>query len=110
MMSKRAKVHFLTAYVEYLLDQGIRSEEYYLGDASRFLRYLLATTTSEQVNEYIRSANHSQAYRTRLEKTLRKFFTFAHENLSIETGQILDRQKEPDQHLVHEMAGRGDTI
>ncbi len=110
MMSKRAKVHFLTAYVEYLLDQGIRSEEYYLGDASRFLRHLLANATSEQVESYICSVHHSQAYRTRLEKTLRKFFIFAHENLSIDTKLVLDRQKEPDQHLVHRKAGRGDTI
>ncbi len=109
-MSKRAKIHFLTAYVEYLLDQGIRSEEYYLGDASRFLRHLLASATSEQVESYICSSHHSAAYRTRLEKTLRKFFLFAQENLSLETAQILHRQKEPDQHLVHKKTGRGDTI
>ncbi|NLL42021.1 MAG: hypothetical protein GX251_01620 [Firmicutes bacterium] len=109
-MSKRAKIHFLTAYVEYLLDQGIRSEEYYLGDASRFLRHLLSNTTSEQVHSYICSAHHSEAYQMRLEKTLRKFFTFAHENLSIEIGQILDRQKEPDHNLVQRKFGRGDTI
>lgn len=111
MMSKRAKVHFLTAYVEYLLDQGIRSEEYYLGDASRFLRHLLATTTPEQVDSYICSSHHSAAYRSRLENTLRKFFIFASENLAIETEQILNRQKEPDHHLVQQQkAGRGDTI
>ncbi|NMB21072.1 MAG: hypothetical protein GX979_09395 [Firmicutes bacterium] len=109
-MSKRAKIHFLTAYVEYLLDQGIRSEEYYLGDASRFLRYLLATTTPEQVETYIASTHHSKAYQNRLEKTLRKFFLFAHERLSLETLEIVHRQKEPDQHLVHKKAGRGDTI
>ncbi|NLL47894.1 MAG: hypothetical protein GX249_04855 [Firmicutes bacterium] len=109
-MSKRAKVHFLTAYVEYLLDQGIRSEEYYLGDASRFLRHLLATTTCEQVESYISSTHHSQAYQKRLEKTLRKFFRFASEKLSLEPLDILHRQKEPDQHLVHEKTGRGDTI
>ena len=109
-MSKRAKVHFLTAYIEYLLDQGIRSEEYYLGDASRFLRHLLAKTTSEQVESYIASAHHSPAYRNRLEKTLRKFFLFAQEKLYLETEEILQRQKEPDQHLVHKKTGRGDTI
>ena len=109
-MSKRAKIHFLTAYVEYLLDQGIRSEEYYLGDASRFLRFLLANTTREQVDSYICSMHHSEAYRARLDKTLRKFFVFAREKLAIETEQILDRQKEPDQHLVHRKVGRGDTI
>ncbi len=109
-MSKRAKVHFLTAYVEYLLDQGIRSEEYYLGDASRFLRHLLATATKEQIDSYICSSHHSDSYRTRLEKTLRKFFLFASENLAMEIGELLDRQKEPDQHLVQKKAGRGDTI
>ena len=107
-MSKRARVHFLTAYVEYLLDQGIRSEEYYLGDASRFLRFLLANTTKEQVDTFICSMKHSPAYRARLEGTLRKFFVFAEEKLAIETRQVLDRQK--DQHLVHREVGRGDTI
>lgn len=109
-MNKRAKVYFLTAYVEYLLDQGIRSEEYYLGDASRFLRHLLATTTQEQIDSYICRDHHSAAYRSRLEKTLRKFFLFASDSLAIEIGQILNRQKEPDQHLVQKKAGRGDTI
>jgi hypothetical protein len=99
-MSKRAKIHFLTAYVEYLLDQGIRSEESYLGDASRFLRYLLAKATPEEIEAYICSDHHSPAYRSRLERTLAKFFCFAQEQLSIDT-QIPHRQKEPDRYLVH---------
>ena len=78
-MGKRATIHFLTAYVEYLLDQGIRSEEYYLGDASRFLRFLLANTTAEQVQSYIRS-HSSPAYRARLEKTLRSFSSSPRKN------------------------------
>lgn len=99
-MSKRIKVHFLTAYVEYLLDQGIRSEEYYLGDASRFLRYLLASATDEDVHAYIHNAKHSQSYQKRLEKTLRKFFIFAEERLAIKSNELLLRQKEPDKKLV----------
>lgn len=87
-MSKRAKVHFLTLYVEYLLDQGIRSEEYYLGDASRFLRHLLATATAEQVEEYILMTTSSTSYRLRLEKTLRKFFVFAEERLAISPPEL----------------------
>lgn len=82
-MGKRPTVHFLTAYVEYLWDQGIRSEEYYLGDASRFLRFLLASTTADQVELFIES-HRSPAYRARLEKTLRKFFAFAQDKLAIE--------------------------
>lgn len=102
MMSKRAKVHFLTAYIEYLLDQGIRSEEYYLGDASRFLRYLLASATKEQVQEYINAAARSPSYRNRLRKTLRKFFLFAQERLAIDCGELSFEQKKPDRHLVQE--------
>lgn len=108
-MSKRSKVYFLTAYVEYLLDQGIRSEEYYLGDASRFLRFLLASATPDQVEAYIR-AHRSPTYRARLEKTLGKFFAFAAEGLSIDSCQFLLRQKKPDQDLVQKKIGRGDTI
>lgn len=99
-MSKRAKIHFLTAYIEYLLDQGIRSEEHYLGDASRFLRYLLAGATREDLHRYIHNSKHSPAYRQRLEKTLRKFFLFAQEQLAIDQSKLLARQKEPDQNLV----------
>jgi len=99
MMSKRPTVHFLTAYVEYLLDQGIRSEEYYLGDASRFLRFLLANTTAEQIQDYIYS-HSSPTYRARLEKTLRKFFCFAQEKLAIEVAQMAHIQKKPDRDLV----------
>jgi hypothetical protein len=62
------------------------------------------------VDSYICSMHHSEAYRARLEKTLRKFFLFAQEKLSIEAEEILNRQKEPDQHLVHRKVGRGDTI
>jgi hypothetical protein len=29
-MAGKGKVHFLTAYIEFLLDEGIKSEEYYL--------------------------------------------------------------------------------
>lgn len=100
MMSKRTKVHFLTFYVEYLLDQGIRSEEYYLGDASRFLRWLLANTTSEQIESYLSSEEYSPSYRSRLEGTLRKFFAFAEEKLYIEAPEIKSSQKKPDHDLV----------
>lgn len=108
------KVHFLTAYVEYLLDCGIRSEEYYLGDASRFLRFLLANSTEEDVKRFIRESAYSPHYRKRLEKTLRKFFIFCSERLSIECPQ---KQKEPDTAPSFKalasssnMHGRGDTI
>src|SRR5690554_4559255 len=82
-MSKNSKVHFLTAYVEYLMDNGVRSEEYYLGDASRFIRYLLANCSENDLLLYIEQSAKSPAYRIRLEKTLKKFFAFASERLAI---------------------------
>lgn len=116
-MSKNAKVHFLTAYVEYLLDSGIRSEEYYLGDASRFMRYLLANATEEDVYRYINGATRSPSYRNRLEKTLKRFFLFASERLAINQVHLLQTQKKPDNYSPHleqssssVSIGRGDTI
>lgn len=110
-MSKKAKVHFLTAYVEYLLDQGIRSEEYYLGDASRFLRYLLANTTKDEIESYIYKINRSPSYRARLETSLRKFFSFAEEKLAIENKSFLPIQKETSSTPgFQKKVGRGDTI
>lgn len=82
-LGKKGHVYFLTAYVEYLLDEGIRSEEYYLGDASRFLRHLLARTSADDVERYITGRTRSKTYRARLRKTLRKFYTFAEQRLHI---------------------------
>lgn len=87
-LSKRPRVYFLTAYVEYLLDQGIRSEEYYLGDASRYLRFLLSKSSADDVELFIRSTAKSRSYETRLRKTLRKFHSFAEERLGIKTASI----------------------
>ena len=93
------KVHFLTGYVEYLLDQGIQSEEYYLGDASRFIRYLLANSTEDDVRRFIEQSAVSAYYRKRLEKTLRKFFAFCGERLAIECPQ---KQKNQTQALTQD--------
>ncbi len=93
-MYRNSKVHFLTAYVEYLLDTGVRSEEYYLGDASRFIRYLLANITEDDVNQFINNCAQSPSYKTRLRKTLRKFFCFANEVLAIDNFHAI--VKKPD--------------
>ncbi len=115
-MKTHNKVYFLTSYVEYLLEQGIRSEEYYLGDASRFIRFLLANATEEDVRRFIDQSAESPYYRRRLEKTLRRFFAFCGERLALECPQ---KQKKPDtsplapkQALVSSFMqnGRGDTI
>lgn len=95
-MAKNSKVHFLTSYVEYLLENGVRSEEYYVGDASRFIRHLLATVTEDDVMQYIEHSTRSSSYKQRLQKTLRKFFLFATENLSIDNLPLTETEKKPD--------------
>lgn len=84
-MAKQSRIYFLTAYVEYLLDHGIRSEEYYLGDASRYLRFLLARSGPQDVEDFLAAAARSPSYRARLRKTLRKFYAFAQERLGVPT-------------------------
>ena len=87
-MGKRNKVHFLAAYTEYLLEQGIKSEYYYLGDASRFARFLLANATEEDLNSFLSMSASKPTYEKRLRKTLKKFYQFADEHLGVNTELI----------------------
>ena len=80
-MACKGKVHFLTAYIEFLLDEGIRSEECYLGDASRFLRFLLARVEEGDIKAFVE--NSSPSYQKRLRQSLRKFYVFAQKELKI---------------------------
>lgn len=84
-MGKNSKVHFLTAYTEYLFDQGIKSEYYYLGDASRFMRFLLEQATEEDLQKFLATSASRSNYEKRLRKTLKKFYQFAAERLNIST-------------------------
>lgn len=83
-MSKNTKVHFLTAYLEYLLEEGIKSEYYYVGDASRFLRFLLAEATEEDFERFLAVTAKKTTYEKRLRKTLKKFYKFIAEKLDID--------------------------
>mgnify|MGYP000912654090 CR=1 FL=1 len=87
-MASKGKVYFLTAYIEFLLDTGIKSEEYYLGDASRFLRFLLTRVEEGDIEAFLEPS--SPSYQKRLRKTLRKFYSFAHEELKI-TNTAIER-------------------
>jgi len=99
-MSKEAKIHFLTAYLEYLLGQGIKSENDYLGDASRFLRYLLRLSGPAEIEAFLQTAR-STAYRRRLVKSLRKFYAFAVEQLDLPHNpmEAVDRAAQQGQRL-----------
>ena len=81
-VSKQARVHFLTAYLEYLYDQGSKSEYYYVGDASRYLRFLIQNSRPEDIQAFL-STSSSAAYRRRLAMTLKKFYAFAAERLDV---------------------------
>lgn len=81
-MGKNSKVHLITAYLEFLLDEGIKTEQRYLGDASRYLRFLLARSDREDVEAFLACAS-SPAYRRRLLTTVRKFYAFGRERLGL---------------------------
>lgn len=91
-LAKHTKVHFLTAYLEYLYDHGIRSDEYYLGDASRYLRFLLARTKAEDIDAFLETAS-SHTYRRRLAKTVRKFYQFASERLDLSLDPTIESRR-----------------
>ncbi|MGI6559081.1 MAG: hypothetical protein ACOX20_09205 [Limnochordia bacterium] len=82
-MGKMSKVYFLTAYIEYLLDQGIRSEDYYLGDASRFLRFLLQKVGPAEIEEFLTASANSDNYRRRLRENLAEVLHLCREHLEI---------------------------
>lgn len=79
-----SKIHFMTSYFEYLLRCGVKNEDDHIGDASRFLRYLLAQADSSDLEGFFSSRNASPGYRRRLRRTLRRFFTYSKEHLMIE--------------------------
>ncbi len=81
-MGKNSRVHLITAYLEFLLDEGIKSEQRYLGDASRYLRFLLARSDRDDVEAFLACAS-SPAYRRRLLTTVRKFYAFGRERLGL---------------------------
>ena len=87
-MAKMSKVHFMTSYFEYLLRRGIRSEDDYIGDASRFLRFLIANTRSEDIVAFFDSCQASPGYRRRMRRTLRRFFEYSREHLEIDAQAI----------------------
>lgn len=87
-MGRHEKVHILTAYLEYLYDNGIKSENYYVGDASRFVRFLLASCGPDQFAAFL-ARTGSPSYRLRLVKTVRKFYAFAADRLDIENDPTL---------------------
>lgn len=80
-VAKRGKVYFLTAYVEYLWEEGIRSEETYLGDASRYVRWLLQQATEQDMHRYIEERARTASYRSRLRRNVGKFVEFARRRL-----------------------------
>ncbi|MGI6037665.1 MAG: hypothetical protein ACOYD6_05495 [Limnochordia bacterium] len=82
-MAKWSKIYFLTAYFDYLLKEGIRSEEYYLSDASRYLRYLLQQSSAKDIDDFLARSGRSENYKRRLRKTLRKFYSFVNDCLEI---------------------------
>lgn len=78
-----SKTYFITAYMEHLLKQGLKHEEVYVGDASRFLRYLLSTAPEDAVQKFITASGTSPSYHRRLSSSLNRFLAFAQSHLDI---------------------------
>lgn len=74
----------MTSYFECLMRSGIRSEDDYIGDASRFLRYLLSEARDEDILRFFAHCSASPGYQRRLRRTLRRFFAYLQEHLEIE--------------------------
>ena len=83
-MRRLSRVHFMTSYVEYLLRLGIRNEDDYIGDVSRFLRYLLTQVDNGDIEAFFAACNAPPGYRRRLRRTLRRFFDYSREHLDID--------------------------
>lgn len=73
----------MTSYAEYLLRAGIRNEEDYIGDLSRFLRYLLSRVDAAAIEGFFAHCRASPGYRRRLRRTLGRFFAYSGEHLAI---------------------------
>lgn len=80
---KVGKTYFLTSYMEYLLSEGLKCEETYVADASRFIRYLLANAPLESVKEFVAQSGNTFSYRRRLISSLNRFLSFAEKELDI---------------------------
>jgi len=91
-MRRLSRVHFMTSYVEYLLRSGIRNEEDHLGDASRFLRYLLSKVEPDDIEDFFTSRQASPGYKRRLRRTLSNFFQYSSECLHIDVDPFEQRK------------------
>lgn len=79
----RTRIYLLTGYLDYLLENGFRSEEAAVGDASRFLRHLLAKSTLTDVDEFVAGSGRCPEYRRRLRRSLLRFLRFARDELGL---------------------------
>lgn len=68
--------YLMTAYLERLLEDGIRTEERFVADASRFVRYMLARAGPADVEAFLEATTRSPRYRQRLRASLARFFRF----------------------------------
>ncbi len=90
------KTYFITSYMEFLLLEGLRCEETYVGDASRFLRFLLENTTTEVISEFIEKSGNTPASRRRISSSINRFLKFAQNDLQIANPQLIVYTKDQE--------------
>jgi len=69
--------------MEYLLSEGLKCEETYVADASRFVRYLIANAPLKSVEEFVAHSGNTLSYRRRLISSINRFLSFAQKDLNI---------------------------
>lgn len=74
--------------MEFLLLEGLRCEETYVGDASRFLRFLLENATPEVIRDFIEKSGNTPASRRRISSSIQRFLQFAQNDLKIANPQL----------------------
>lgn len=82
--------------MEFLLLEGLRCEETYVGDASRFLRFLLENTTTEVISEFIEKSGNTPASRRRISSSINRFLKFAQNDLQIANPQLIVYTKDQE--------------
>lgn len=66
----------MAAYLEALLAEGIRTEERFVADAGRFVRYLLVHAGPDAIEPFLETTTRSVTYRRRLRASLARFLRF----------------------------------
>ena len=85
-MGRPRHPYLMAAYLEALLAEGIRTEERFVADAGRFIRYLLVHAGPDAIEPFLEETTRSVTYRRRLRASLERFLRFVGALPSLDSG------------------------